>query len=317
VSQAQLTRGTRSALARLVVLTAILLGIGQAGWAVQPPSPSEPISPVPAPVSPDANRVALGASLFSDTRLSGDGTRSCQSCHDLSTNGANNRAHDEKPLGTVVAFNTNTVFNAALSFRLNWQGNARSLQQQAGMSLNKPEAMNANIPDIVARLQQDPATVRRFNAAYGHGPDEGSIVDALASFETTLLTPDSRFDRWLRGDATAITIEELEGYKLFKSIGCVSCHQGVNVGGNLFERRGVIRPLYPIEPRVVRVPSLRNVAVTAPYFHDGSVATLQGAVRKMASAQLGADLSDQQVDQIVAFLNTLTGRYNGRTLTSP
>ena len=119
------------------------------------------------------------------------------------------------------------------------------------------------------------------------------------------------FDRWLGGDAGALTVEERDGYGLFKSLGCASCHQGVNIGGNLFERQGVFRPLVPGKPEIVRVPSLRNVATTAPYFHDGSAPTLEEAVRKMAAAQLDRTLTDQQVDSLVAFLKTLTGTYRG------
>jgi cytochrome c peroxidase len=125
------------------------------------------------------------------------------------------------------------------------------------------------------------------------------------------LTPGSRFDRWLAGDTAALSAQETEGYRLFKSLGCISCHQGVNIGGNLFQRHGIFRPLASAEPAVLRVPSLRNVAVTPPYFHDGSAATLEEAVRKMGAAQLNSDLSAAQISSIVGFLQTLTGRYRG------
>ncbi len=128
------------------------------------------------------------------------------------------------------------------------------------------------------------------------------------------MTPGGRFDRWLVGDAGALTAEERNGYGLFKSLGCVSCHQGVNVGGNLYERRGVFRPLARSGPAVLRVPSLRNVAMTAPYFHDGSAATLEQAVRRMAAAQLNQRMSDDQVEAIAAFLRTLTGLYRGASV---
>jgi cytochrome c peroxidase len=126
-----------------------------------------------------------------------------------------------------------------------------------------------------------------------------------------LLTPGSRFDRWLGGDPSALSAGEIEGYRLFKSLGCSSCHQGVNVGGNLFQRQGVFHPLVQGPPEIVRVPSLRNVATTAPYFHDGSAATLEDAVRRMAAAQLDRSLTGEQIASIVAFLQTLTGNYRG------
>ncbi len=136
-------------------------------------------------------------------------------------------------------------------------------------------------------------------------------ADALVSFERTLVTPGSRFDRWLAGDVAALSMEELDGYRLFKSLGCASCHQGVNIGGNLFERHGVFHPLASPKPEILRVPSLRNVATTPPYFHDGSAQTLDDAVRKMGLAQLNSTLTDQQVQAIVAYLQTLTGDYRG------
>jgi cytochrome c peroxidase len=152
---------------------------------------------------------------------------------------------------------------------------------------------------------------REFTDVYGSGPDAANIVDAIASFERSLVTPGSRFDLWLAGDAAALSEGELDGYRLFKSLGCVSCHQGVNIGGNLFERHGIFHPLASQKPEILRVPSLRNVATTPPYFHDGSAPTLDDAVRRMGLAQLNTTLTDQQVKAIVAYLQTLTGKYRG------
>jgi len=149
------------------------------------------------------------------------------------------------------------------------------------------------------------------------GPDPASVLDAIATFERSLVTPASSFDRWLAGDTTALSAQQIDGYRLFKSLGCVSCHQGVNVGGNLFQRHGIFHPLARAEPEILRVPSLRNVATTAPYFHDGSAATLDEAVRKMAGAQLDLTLTDRQVDEIVAYLKSLTGTYRGRVVGEP
>jgi cytochrome c peroxidase len=171
--------------------------------------------------------------------------------------------------------------------------------------------MGTNIPDVIEKLGADPNMRRQFTAAYGGGPDAGNIADAIVSFERTLVTPGSRFDRWLSGDAGALSSDELEGYRLFKSLGCVSCHQGVNIGGNLFERHGIFHPLASPKPEILRVPSLRNVATTPPYFHDGSSQTLDDAVRKMGLAQLNSTLTDQEVKGIVAYLQALTGKYHG------
>jgi cytochrome c peroxidase len=171
--------------------------------------------------------------------------------------------------------------------------------------------MGADLAEIAEKLDADSTLRREFMAAYGRGPDSQNVVDALASFQQTLITPGSRFDRWLAGDADALSAEEQDGYRLFKSLGCVSCHQGMNIGGNLFQRHGILRPLASPKPELLRVPSLRNVATTAPYFLDGSAATLEEAAREMGMAQLNSALTDEQVSAIMAYLRTLTGIYRG------
>jgi cytochrome c peroxidase len=215
-----------------------------------------------------------------------------------------------------MPFNTLTVFNAALSFRLNWEGNFRTLEAQSESSLENAANLATNANEALKKLDADPEVVRQFTQAYGHPPDHTSLLDAIATYERSLVTPGSRFDRWLEGDTAALSAEEQKGYQLFRSLGCISCHQGVNVGGNLFERHGIFHPLAAPKPEILRVPSLRNVATTPPYFHDGSAPTLRKAVRRMASAQLDETLSDQQIDAIVAFLNTLTGTYRGVPVTA-
>jgi cytochrome c peroxidase len=311
--------------ARLALFCVALLSLGRgapaqvsspAVAAAPPPAEQEPITPVPPPPAADPRKLALGEHLFGDPRLSRDGSRACSSCHDVRTNGADGKVHDRGITGAELQFNTPTVFNAALSFRLGWEGKYRTLEAQAGASLTNPDTMGSSVSTVLARLQGDPGTAKQFKAVYGHGPDLTSLLDAIACYERSLLTPGSRFDRWLDGDAAALSAEELNGYQQFKSLGCISCHQGVNVGANLFERHGIFHPLASPTPEILRVPSLRNVATTAPYFHDGSAPTLGGAVRKMANAQLDRSLSDQQVDAIVAFLRTLTGTYRGVAVTA-
>lgn len=271
----------------------------------------EPITPIPAPPAIDPLKARLGERLFSDPRLSYDNSRSCSSCHDLGVNGATKSRYDAAISGSGLPLNTLTVFNASLNFRYGWEGKIRSVEADVKGSLQNPDIMGANISELAQKLDADPGLHREFIAAYGRGPDADTIVDALASFERTLVTPGSKFDRWLEGDASALSAEEQEGYRLFKSLGCVSCHQGVNIGGNLFERHGIFRPLASPKPEILRVPSLRNVAATAPYFHDGSSETLDDAVRKMGVAQLNSTLTDGQVKAIVAYLQTLTGNYRG------
>ena len=303
-------------LAALICLYAAASAAAQ--WPAAVPSAGrEPITPIPRPPVEDPRRVSLGELLFHDRRLSHDNTRSCGSCHDIGSNGASATTHDLTPAGAPLPLNTPTVFNAALSFRLNWEGNYRSLARQAELTLANPGEMGSNSGEVVGKLKADTGMVRRFRDAYGRAPDAAALIDAIATYERTLVTPGGRFDRWLSGEATAITPDEFAGYQLFKSLGCVSCHQGVNVGGNLFERHGVFRPIGSPEPDLIRVPSLRNVAATPPYFHDGSAATLPEAVRAMGTAQLDRALDDKQVAAIVAFLDALTGTYQGRAIRPP
>jgi cytochrome c peroxidase len=215
--------------------------------------------------------------------------------------------------GAAPVLNTPSVFNAALSFRLNWEGDLRTLESQVEQALR--QRMGSSRDEALKKLRADPDLSKQFREAYGREMDGGGLLAAISTYERTLLTPGSRFDLWLGGDASALTPEEVTGYWLFKSLGCVSCHQGVNVGGNMFQRHGIFHPLGSPKPEIVRVPSLRNVAVTPPYFHDGSTATLPQAVKTMAYAQLDRVLTDDPTNAIVAFLNTLTGRYQGRPLT--
>jgi cytochrome c peroxidase len=313
-----ITRGASRSIARLILVVLIVCA---AGWSIaqapapQPRADQEPITPIPSPPVQDPRQVALGDRLFHDPRLSHDNTLSCNSCHDISTNGAspiNGARGSPDSTPDAVELNIPTVFNAALNFRLNWEGDLRTLESQVEQSLAKPQTMGSSVEEALHKLQADPDVARQFREAYGREADGAGLLGAIAAYERTLLTPGSRFDRWLEGDVNAITAEEFAGYQLFKSLGCVSCHQGVSVGGNMYQRHGIFHPLASPKPEIVRVPSLRNVAVTPPYFHDGSAATLSKAVKAMGYAQLDRKLTDDQTEAIVAFLNTLTGSYLGK-----
>jgi cytochrome c peroxidase len=295
----------------LLVFVALSLGAGPISFAEMGPAKgtvaAEPITPIPAPPVLDPARLSLGERLFHATRLSRNNATSCATCHDTQSNGASARAHDLGPDGRPLPLNTPTVFNAALSFRLNWTGKHRSLEDQAAQSF--PDTMGVTPEEAVAKLSSDAELSAMFRKVYGREPHREGLLDAIATYERSLLTPGSRFDQWLSGDENAITQAELAGYQLFKSLGCVSCHQGVNIGGNMFQRHGVFHPLASHDPVILRVPSLRNVMTAPRYFHDGSAATIEEAVRAMGRAQLDRVLTDAQVEAIVAFLNTLTGNY--------
>jgi cytochrome c peroxidase len=303
-------RPTRSTLLVCLVLTLVSSASGLA-------SAEEPITPLPPPPQANPLKLALGERLFAEKRLSENNSRSCATCHDLKFNGATRVPFDKAPDGSSLPFNTPTVFNSALNFRLGWEGTHRTLEQKIAFTLGEPIIMNCPGEVCAQKLNADPAMRTEFEAVYGRGPDAANIVDALATFERSLITTGSRFDRWLSGETNALTEQELAGYRLFKSLGCIACHQGMMVGGNLFQRHGIFHPLARPDPEILRVPSLRNVATTAPYFHDGSARSLQIAVHDMAFAQLNSRLTDSQVDSIVSFLLTLTGTYRGRPLGVP
>jgi cytochrome c peroxidase len=279
--------------------------------------PDEPVTPIAEPPMTDPRKTALGERLFRDPRLSRDNSRSCSSCHDLQSNGASANVRDKALDGLDLALNTSTVFNAALSFRFNWEGKHRTLEDQAKALIENPRIMGGSVEEAAEKLRRDPEMASQFRAVFGRAPDGADLLEALVAFERSLVTPGSRFDRWLAGDTAALSGDEVAGYELFKSLGCVSCHQGVNIGGNLFQRHGIFSPLATPEPAILRVPSLRNIATTPPYFHDGSAPTLGAAVRRMARAQLNARLTDQQAEAIVTYLRTLTGDFRGRRVGEP
>jgi cytochrome c peroxidase len=289
----------------------------------------EPIAPVPAVLPLDPNRVALGERLFYDVRLSHGDRRSCATCHPLEEGGMDGRSRAGTAGGALHPRNTPTIFNVGLSAFLNWDGVATNLESHAEMVLLNPNLMNTTWPELLGKLRADDDYAGRFKALYPDGLVQRSVLDALASFERSLHTPNSRFDRYLRGQPDALRAAELRGYHLFKSYGCITCHQGVNIGGNMFQRFGIFpeavgdRGLQadqgrykltgvPRDRGVFRVPSLRNVAATAPYFHDGRARTLEVAIDTMARAQLGRTLSQEEIGLIAGFLHTLTGEHRGR-----
>src|SRR5262245_2574488 len=311
----------------LLMLFAIMMSIAAGSVVV------EPITPIPPP-EVDATKVELGRKLFHDARLSQTNTVACASCHQLERGGTDGRS---QPLGAdarPLDFNSPSIFNAALNYRLNWRGNFRTLEEQNEAVLLDRRLMSTTWEQLLAKLRGDQDYVRAFTALYGNGPGRRHVLDALATFQRSLVTPDARFDRYLNGQRDAISSEEEHGYQLFKSYGCIACHQGVNVGGNLLQKFGIFYDPYMLrgtrvtdadlgrlaitgienDRLVFRVPSLRNVAVTAPYLHDGSSASLPEAVTIMARVQLGRDLPERDIDLIVKFLGTLTGEYQGRSL---
>ncbi|OCP23639.1 hypothetical protein BC361_20980 [Ensifer sp. LC54] len=292
------------------------------------PAVDERITPIPLELGLDERKVVLGRRLFFDSRLSGDNRVSCASCHFFEKG-----LTDEMPISPGLPenpglTNTPTLFNVGFNSKLGWDGQTQTLEEQIERVVENKRAMGAHWPDVIALLRGDTDLTTAFQKIYDGGLERETVINALAEFEKSLTTPNAPFDRYLRGDKAAISDDAQAGYRLFEEYGCVSCHQGVNLGGNMLGAFGIFgTPLGsaagPTTPgsaknsgiaddrAVFRVPSLRNVQHTAPYFHDGSAKTLSAAISAMTRYQLGRDVPDEDITKIEAFLNSLTGEYQG------
>jgi cytochrome c peroxidase len=296
---------------------------------------NEPIQPIPLHIDLDEKKVTLGEKLFRDVRLSSDKKVACISCHGFDTGGVDRMTRSRGVKGQLNLVNTPTVFNSGFNFKLDWDGKYENLFTNVDGPLLSPIIMGGKWEEIIPMLRSSPDYVKAFAKAYADGITKDNVRDAIATFEESLYTPNSRFDQFLRGNSNALTQEEKEGYNLFKEYGCVSCHQGINVGGNMFQKFGVLGDYFADRGKVIkadlgrfnvtgqekdryvfRVPSLRNVELTSPYFHDGTTETLEQAVNVMVKYQLGRSLKSEQINLIIQFLKTLTGEYQGKPLSS-
>jgi cytochrome c peroxidase len=294
-----------------------------------PAQSAEPIQPIKAPVGLDAAKVELGKKLFFDPRLSKSGFISCNSCHNLSMGGTDN-------LRSSIGHNWNkgpisapTVLNSSFNIAQFWDGRAEDLKAQAGGPIANPGEMASTHDLAINVIRTIPQYQAEFTKAFGSpGVDIERVTDAIAEFEKTLVTPNSRFDQWLMGKTDALSAHELAGYQLFKNSGCVACHNGPAAGGGSFQKFGIVAPYKTdslAQGRVevtkaeadrfsFKVPTLRNVELTYPYFHDGGAKTLREAVDTMGRIQLGRSFTADENAQIVAFLKTLTGDQPSFTL---
>ena len=298
---------------------------------------NEPVRPIDQVLEYDAAKAALGFALFHDTRLSVDNTVSCASCHALETAGVDNHQYSHGVDDQLGGVNAPTVFNAVYNFVQFWDGRAKTLADQAaGPPLNPVEMASESFDQIIGKLKADKKFVREFNAVYPDGLTAENLTDAIEQFERTLVTPNSAFDKWLRGDDEALTADELDGYELFKKYDCATCHVGPNLGGQSYELMGLRRHYFAErglelthedngryketqqerDRHRFKVPGLRNVEHTWPYYHDGTRHTLEEAVRDMGIYQSGVELTEAEVGQITAFLKTLTGEYKGVPVTT-
>ncbi|MCC7443104.1 MAG: hypothetical protein IT285_15835 [Bdellovibrionales bacterium] len=313
---------------------ALVLALKGAAVSGQDPLPRVAPSPTGNPQTPA--KIELGKTLYFDPRLSADGTVSCNSCHNVMGAGDDGRSFSSGLRGQRGGRSAPTVFNAAFLSVQFWDGRAPSLEEQAkGPLINPVEMGNKDHAQVIARLKQIPGYVAAFSRAFPNSEDPVTIdrlAQAIAVYERTLITPDSSFDHFLRGNRRAISAQAEAGWKRVQAVGCTSCHGGVAFAGPaLPEGTGFYQrfPAYPgteyerkyelskdtgrmdatknpADKGFWRVASWRNVALTAPYFHNGSVATLDEAVRVMAKTQLNKDLPEAEVAEIVAFLETLS-----------
>ena len=297
----------------------------------------EPVRPIIPVENVDLRKVALGYDLFHDVRLSVDNTISCASCHGLNTGGVDNHQYSDGVEGRMGGVNAPTVYNAVFNFVQFWDGRAKTLAEQAaGPPVNPAEMAYNSFDEIIAKLSEDKNLVARFEEIYPEGITEATITNAIEEFERTLTTPNSQFDKWLYGDNDALTAQELRGYELFKEHSCATCHAGANLGGETYELMGLRRHYFEARGTTLteedngryketkderdrhrfKVPGLRNIELTWPYYHDGTRLTMEEAVSDMALYQCDAELNDSEIMDIVAFLRTLTGEYKGVKLTT-
>jgi cytochrome c peroxidase len=296
---------------------AALLALGGTVFAA-----AEPIQPIEPAMGLDVAQVELGKKLFFDPRLSRSGFISCNSCHNLSMGGTDNLKSSIGHAWQQGPINSPTVLNSSLNVAQFWDGRAADLKEQAAGPIANPAEMAASHDLAVEVLTSIPQYEEEFEAVFGSpGIDIDRITTAIAEFEESLVTPGAPFDLWLQGDEGALTAAELQGYALFKQNGCIACHNGPAAGGNSFQKMGLVAP-YETDNEAIglagvtgneadeykfKVPTLRNVEMTYPYFHDGGAATLTEAVDVMARVQLGKELTPEDTALMVAFLKTLTG----------
>lgn len=292
---------------------------------------NEPVQPLMDSIAVDPAKVALGFKLYHDVRISANNTVSCATCHPLDKAGVDGLVTSTGIYDQKGGINAPTVYNSALNtVGQFWDGRAKDLQEQAGGPPLDALEMGSNWEQITGKLKEDKSMVAEFAALYPDGISAETITDAIAEFEKTLLTPNCPFDRYLKGDETALTDQQIKGYELFKTNNCATCHVGVNFGGQSYEHMGIVADYFkdrgtPLHDNKdygyfnltkdstdfqrFKTPTLRNVALTAPYLHDGTALTLKDATKSMLKYQTGKEIPDTDIDLIVAFMETLTGEH--------
>lgn len=272
---------------------------------------ADPISPIFKTDNLNIKKFELGQMLFDDKRLSGTQRTSCKSCHEIATGG-----DDGLQTPANLSLNTPTILNVGKNYYVGWLGKFNQLKPHLEMILDNPKVMGTDWNYVLSAFNNDFEYSEKFQSLYKNGISKENIIDAILYYEENLISP-SKFDKFLLGNTDAISSSAKQGYNKFKDYGCVSCHQGANLGGNIFQKLGIALPFKGAEGKYktkkLRVPSLRNVARTAPYLHNGSVDSLKETIKIMAKYQLGETLTNTEVDQIYAFLKSLNSitKYDG------
>ena len=282
----------------------------------------ELIKPIPLDFKYNKEKAELGKKLFFDTKLSRDNTIACATCHIMELGGADGEAYSTGVDGLKGNMNSPTVLNARYNLAQMWDGSAKDLAEQSLMPIENPVEMGNTIDAVIATLKKDKLYKKEFQKIYDDGITKDNLADAIEEFEKALVTPNSRFDQYLRGSKDVLTQKEKEGYRLFKENGCISCHNGINIGGNLYQKLGILKTYVDKlnsqgrfnvtkksrDKYYFKVPSLRNISKTAPYLHDGTQKNLHDTIEFMIDYQLGMILTEQEIDKIESFLKTLDGK---------
>lgn len=283
--------------------------------------------PIPEPNLKDPAKIELGKKLFQEPLFSKNLITSCASCHQLKNAGVDNLPQyigmDKKP----GAVNTPSVFNSSLNFRQFWDGRAKTISDAINDHVNDKTVFDNNWPNIIKDISNSSIYIVDFKDVYHNGITQQNINDALTTYVESLLTPNSSFDRYLKGDKTALSNEALKGFRLFRKYGCVSCHQGPNMGGNLYQRLGIYKNYFQDKGKIdpadfglfnvtgkeedkfyFKVPSLRNISLTGPYLHDGSIKTLPEMIQIMGVYQVGQPIRNEDANSIAQFLQSLNAK---------
>ena len=280
----------------------------------------QPITPIPIEVDVDMPKAKLGQELFFDTILSSDNSVACLSCHNVYEGGADPRVVSIGVKGRKGNIQSPTVLNARYNFRQFWNGRAADLKEQATGPLNNPAEHNMDPQKIEKKLNNSPYKQKFHKVFHTNKVKYENVLDAIVEFEKALTTPNAKFDKFLRGEYQ-LSKNEKQGYILFKQYGCITCHNGVNLGGNSYQKMGTFveyknTQTYPdrsqitkkpFDINVFKVPTLRNIVKTAPYFHDGSAKSLKDALQTMAKYNLGIEFQEQEIKDLVEFFKTLSG----------